>query len=134
MTDYDSNRTGQKIFFGVDLGILMVRTYFTRYLGDIGNARTWKFPVTYKVVHDATPSRMTDLHNASLLDQFKSSARELVEEGVDGITTTCGFLSIYQEELADFCGIPVATSALLQVPLVQTPMTVMCWTVRISKR
>lgn len=120
MADYDSGRAGQKVFYGVDLGILMVRTYFTRYPGDIGNASTWDFPVSYKVVHDAVPSKMTDLHNASLLEPFKESARELVEEGVEGITTTCGFLSIYQNELADFCGVPVATSALLQVPLVQT--------------
>ncbi len=121
MSDYDSNRDRQKkIFYGVDLGILMVRTFFTRYLGDIGNAATWDFPVNYKVVHDAVPSKMTNLHNSSLLEPFKESATELVATGVEGITTTCGFLSIYQQELADHCGIPVATSALLQVPLVQT--------------
>lgn len=120
MSDYESNRQGQKIYYGVDVGILMVRTYFERYLGDIGNAATWDFPVNYKIVHDAVPSKMTDLHNASLLEPFKDAAKELLSEGAEGITTTCGFLSIYQKELADFCGVPVATSALLQVPLVQT--------------
>lgn len=120
MSDYESNREGQKMYYGVDVGILMVRTYFTRYLGDIGNGATWDFPVNYKIVYDAVPSKMTDLHNASLLEPFKEAATELIAEGATGITTTCGFLSIYQNELADHCGVPVASSALLQVPLVQT--------------
>ncbi|KRE24821.1 hypothetical protein ASE66_02595 [Bosea sp. Root483D1] len=97
----------------------MVRSYFERFLGDIGHAGTWDFPVQYRIVHDAIPARMTDLHNVDLLDKFKAAAQELIDAGVDGITTTCGFLSIYQRELAEFCSVPVATSALLQVPMVE---------------
>ncbi|MBT9290011.1 aspartate/glutamate racemase family protein [Prosthecodimorpha staleyi] len=111
--------TRQKTYYGVSVGILMVRSYFQRFVGDIGNALTWDFPVQYKIVHDATPARMTDLHNVDLLDAFKKAAQELIDSGVDGITTTCGFLSIYQKELAEFCTVPVATSSLLQVPMVQ---------------
>lgn len=111
--------TGRKTYFGVSIGILMLRTCFRRYPGDIGNATTWDFPVSYKIVHDAVPAKITDLHNTSLLDPFKRAAEELITEGVDGIATTCGFLSIYQKELADFCGVPVATSSLLQVPMVR---------------
>lgn len=109
----------KRTIHGVNVGILMVKTQFTRFPGDVGNGTTWDFPVHYKVVEDAVPSRMTDLHGSSLLDAFKRAAAELVEQGVDGITTTCGFLSIYQKELADSCPVPVATSSLLQVPLVQ---------------
>jgi len=109
----------KKTFYGVTIGILMVNTSFQRYLGDIGNAETWDFPVQYKIVQDAVPTGMTDLHNVSLLEPFKKAAQELIDAGVDGITTTCGFLSIYQRELADFCSVPVATSSLLQVPMVQ---------------
>ena len=109
----------KKTYYGVSVGILMVKTHFRRYLGDIGHAGTWPFPVQYRIVEDAVPAKMTDLHNVSLLEPFKKAALELVEAGVDGITTTCGFLSIYQQELVDFLGVPVATSSLLQVPLVQ---------------
>ncbi|MDO6587407.1 aspartate/glutamate racemase family protein [Salipiger sp. 1_MG-2023] len=108
-----------RTYYGVSIGILMVNSTFQRYVGDIGNASTWNFPVQYKIVHDAVPSRMTELHEASLLDPFKRAADELIEAGVDGITTTCGFLSIYQKELADYCSVPVATSSLLQVPMVE---------------
>lgn len=109
----------RKTYYGVSVGILMVRSYFERFLGDIGHAGTWDFPVQYRIVHDATPDRMTELHNVDLLDEFKAAAQELIDAGVDGITTTCGFLSIYQRELAEFCSVPVATSALLQVPMVE---------------
>lgn len=109
----------KKTYFGVSVGILMVKSTFRRYLGDVGNAETWGFPVQYRIVEDAIPSRMTELHSSSLLEPFKKAADELIEAGVDGITTTCGFLSIYQRELADHCSVPVATSSLLQVPMVE---------------
>ncbi len=114
-----ANARGKKTYYGVSVGILMVRSYFQRFRGDIGHAGTWDFPVQYRIVHDAIPARMTDLHNVDLLDAFKRAAQELIDAGVDGITTTCGFLSIYQKELAEFCSVPVATSALLQVPMVE---------------
>lgn len=109
----------KKTYHGVTIGILMVKTHFRRFPGDIGHAGTWPFPVQYRIVEDAVPARMTELHNASLLEPFKAAAQELIAAGVDGITTTCGFLSIYQSELAEACSVPVATSSLLQVPMVQ---------------
>jgi hypothetical protein len=109
----------KKTYYGVTIGILMVKSHFRRWPGDIGHAGTWSFPVQYRIVEDAVPARMTELHNVSLLEPFKAAAQELIAAGVDGITTTCGFLSIYQRELADFCTVPVATSSLLQVPMVE---------------
>jgi hypothetical protein len=103
---------------GVAIGILMLDTKFIRFNGDIGNAITWPFPVLYRIVKGAVPSAVTDLVNRDLLTPFKVAADELIAEGVDGITTTCGFLSLYQQELSAHCSVPVATSALLQVPMV----------------
>ncbi|MCW3475065.1 aspartate/glutamate racemase family protein [Limobrevibacterium gyesilva] len=108
----------RKTYYGVTIGILMVETYFRRFAGDIGNAETWPFPVQYKVVRGATPANITQLQDNVLLEPFKRAAQELIDEGVDGITTTCGFLAYYQQQLAAFCSVPVATSALLQGPMV----------------
>jgi hypothetical protein len=113
------NSARKKTYYGVSIGILMVKTHFRRFPGDIGHAGTWPFPVQYRIVQEAIPARMTKLHDVSLLEPFKAAAQELIEAGVDGITTTCGFLSIHQRELADFCSVPVATSSLLQVPSVE---------------
>jgi hypothetical protein len=107
----------ERTFHGVAIGILMLDTRFQRFNGDIGNARTWPFPVQYRIVPEATPSRVTRPEGPEMLDAFKAAADELIAAGVDGITTTCGFLALYQKELADHCSVPVATSALLQVPM-----------------
>ena len=53
-----------------------------------------------------------------LLDNFIDAAKGLVADGVDGITTNCGFLCLFQEELANAVGVPVATSSLMQVDMV----------------
>jgi Asp/Glu/hydantoin racemase len=100
------------------LGILMLETRFRRFVGDIGNAETWPFPVAYKVVHGATPAAIVHAHDGALLPALIAAARELAGEGVDGITTTCGFLAFFQAALAQACPVPVATSALLQAPMV----------------
>ena len=55
---------------------------------------------------------------AGTLDAFIAAARDLVRDGADGITTNCGFLALFQDELADAVGVPVATSSLMQVRLV----------------
>jgi hypothetical protein len=108
----------KRTYYGVPIGILMLDTHFVRFNGDIGNARTWPFPVQYKIVRGASATKVTDLANHDLLQAFKDAADELIDDGVDGITTTCGFLALYQPELAAYCRVPVATSALLQVPMV----------------
>ena len=114
-----SNNSRKRSYYGVPIGILMLDTKFQRFNGDIGNAQTWPFPVQYKVVRGAVPNKVVDtLNNRDLLQRFADAADELVEQGVDGITTTCGFLALYQQELAAHCSVPVATSALLQLPTV----------------
>jgi hypothetical protein len=114
-------RKRKRTYYGVSIGILMLETYFERFNGDIGNGRTWPFPVQYRIVKGATPDRVTDAAGPNMLDAFKAAADELIAAGVDGITTTCGFLALYQKELAAHCSVPVATSALLQVPMVAHP-------------
>ena len=114
-----NNGARKRTYYGVPLGILMLDTKFQRFNGDIGNAQTWPFPVQYKIVHGAVPNKVVaTLNNRDLFQRFADAADELIAEGVDGITTTCGFLALYQQELAAHCSVPVATSALLQVPMV----------------
>lgn len=111
---------GGKTVYGASLGILMLETKFPRIPGDIGNAATWPFPVQYRVVRDATPELVVR-HDARLLvEKFIDAAKDLVASGCDGITTNCGFLSIVQDQLASAVPVPVATSSLMQFPMVQS--------------
>jgi Asp/Glu/hydantoin racemase len=114
--------SGGKAVYGAPLGILMLQTRFPRIPGDMGHAGSWPFPVLFKVVRGATPQRVVLQSPAALLPDFIEAARELVEVGAEAITTTCGFLSLFQRELADAVSVPVATSALLQVPWVQATL------------
>ena len=100
------------------LGILMLDNSFERYLGDIGNPATMPFPVLYRKVPNATTAAITTLQDDAFLEGFVAAGRALVEDGADAIVTSCGFLAIYQRELANRLGVPVASSALLQIPLV----------------
>src|SRR5437868_12031763 len=101
---------GGKAVYGARLGILMLDARFPRIPGDMGNAGTWPFPVLYKVVKGASPQRVVTQNAEGLLPAFLDAAAELVQLGADGITTNCGFLSLYQAELARHVGVPVATS------------------------
>ena len=110
---------GGKAVYGASVGILMLEARFPRIPGDMGNALTWPFPVHYRVVRGASPDRVVRRQAEGLLEDFIAAARELVADGVDGITTNCGFLSLFQDELAAAAGVPVATSSLMQAPMIQ---------------
>lgn len=113
---------GGKAIYGAPLGILMLDARFPRIAGDMGNATTWPFPVLYRVVSGATPERVVLQGAAGLLPGFLAAATELVQHGVEAITTNCGFLSLFQRELAAHVQVPVATSSLMQVPWVLATM------------
>ncbi|MFV1875967.1 aspartate/glutamate racemase family protein [Nioella sp.] len=110
---------GGKTVFGASVGILMLETQFPRIPGDIGNALTWPFPVHFRVVRGATPDNIVRGAPLDRVQDFIDAAQDLVDMGCDGITTNCGFLSLLQGDMAAALGVPVATSSLMQVPLVE---------------
>jgi Asp/Glu/hydantoin racemase len=113
---------GGKAIYGAPLGIVMLDARFPRIPGDVGNATTWPFPVLYRVVSGASPEKVVLQGAAGLLPDFIDAAKELVRLGAEAITTTGGFLSLFQKEIAAAVGVPVATSSLLQVPWVQATL------------
>ena len=113
---------GGKSIYGAPLGILMLEARFPRIPGDMGNAGTWPFPVLFRVVRGASPARVVLDGAKGLLDDFIAAGRDLVDLGAEAITTNCGFLAIYQRELAEALAVPVATSSLIQVPWVQATL------------
>jgi Asp/Glu/hydantoin racemase len=100
----------------------MLEARFPRIPGDMGNGETWPFPVLFRVVRGATPEKVVLLGAKGLLPDFIAAAQELVHLGAEAITTNCGFLSLFQRELAEAVQVPVATSSLMQVPWVQATL------------
>ncbi|MCK4786114.1 MAG: aspartate/glutamate racemase family protein [Desulfobacteraceae bacterium] len=104
--------------YGIPIGVLSLESYFPKGPGHIKNATTFHFPVTYKIVKGATVKRVVDQADSRLLKPFINAARELEREGVQAITGSCGFLALFQRELADAVNVPVFVSSLIQVPMV----------------
>lgn len=100
------------------LGILLLDTTFPRIPGDVGNERSYPFPVRIKKVLGATVQRVVYDADPTLRMLFIDAARELESEGVAAITSSCGFLSPIQKDVAEAVNIPVFLSSLMQVPMV----------------
>jgi hypothetical protein len=103
---------------GVDLGVIMLDNTLPRPLGDLGNARSYGYPVAFDICSGAETTLVVERGAAGLLDSVVAAGHRLVDLGVRAVTTCCGFLAIYQRELAERVGVPVATSSLLQIPVV----------------
>ncbi len=112
--------TGGKQVYGAPVGILMLDAQFPRIPGDMGNATTWPFPVLYRIVQNASPDLIVRQGARDMLEPFIDAARDLIRQGAEAITTNCGFLALFQAEMAQALGVPVATSSLMQVPMVQS--------------
>ncbi len=113
---------GGKNIYAASLGILMLESRFPRIPGDVGNASTWDFPVHYKVVKGASPDKVVRRGAEGLLEAFISAGQELIDMGVDGISTNCGFMTLLQAEMSQALSVPVAASSLMQVPMVQATL------------
>lgn len=103
------------------LGVLMLDTAFPRPLGDIGNPATFAGKVLYHTVPAATVSAVVAREPLprTVCDEFKQGAARLVGQGAGLITTSCGFLSAIQDDLAVILPVPVVTSALCLMPLLR---------------
>lgn len=102
----------------------MLDTRFPRYPGDIGNRDTWPFDVVFKVVKGATAMDVVSGTSKQNLQPFINAAIELQDMGVSGITTSCGFLSLVQTEIAQHLSVPFVASSLVQLPWVQATLPV----------
>jgi len=98
------------------VGILMLDTAFPRPVGDIGNAASFDFPVLYRTVEAAVPDRVVRQSDRELLPAFIDAGQALIEDGAGSITTSCGFLVLFQKELEDALSVPVITRRFVRLP------------------
>lgn len=103
---------------GPSIGVICLDTSFTKIPGHIRNRGTFGFPVVYQVVPGATPERVVSHPDPRLLQPFIRAAKDLEAAGVRAITSACGFLALYQRELAHAVRVPLYSSSLMQVPMV----------------
>ncbi|MEH6446222.1 MAG: aspartate/glutamate racemase family protein [Oceanospirillaceae bacterium] len=105
-------------YYSIPIGVLCLESYFPKPLGHIKHPAGFDFPVLYKTVQGATIARLINQRDPALLQPFIEAAQELEREGVKAITASCGFLALFQREIADAVDIPVFISSLIQIPMV----------------
>lgn len=88
--------------------------------GNSTNPASYPFDVEMVYVKGANAETVETNPCQELLDEYIRICKELAEQGVKAITTSCGFNAYYQESLAAAVPEVVFTSSLLQVPFAQT--------------
>ncbi len=108
-------QTGPKLW-----GVLMLDTQFPRWKGDVGCPDGWPVELLYQKVNGMFPKEIVrsseTLQKHDVLPFFVRAAEDLISQGVGGITTSCGFLILLQNELQSRLPVPVITSSLLLLP------------------
>lgn len=87
--------------------------------GNSTNPMSYPFPVKLVEVKGACTETVITHPSEKLLQDMIAISNRLAEEGIEAITTSCGFNAIFQKALSEAVPIPVFSSALLQVPFVQ---------------
>ncbi|MGM8366500.1 aspartate/glutamate racemase family protein [Virgibacillus sp. W0181] len=100
------------------IGVLLLDTDLYRPIGDIGNQDTFTYPVLYEKVKGATIEKVVKVGDKTLIDPFIHAAKRLEKQGVQAITTSCGFLALFQKEIAKELKVPFFSSSLMQIPFV----------------
>lgn len=104
---------------GIPVGVIMMDARVPYPPGSPNNARTFDFPVVYEVIAEAKYDTLIYAPQFDALkDRFIEAGRRLVERGVKAIVGSCGFMVLFQRELADALPVPVFSSSLLQLPLI----------------
>lgn len=117
MTIFSVSRPKQA-WYGESIGILILDASYPCVPGNVGNASTFPFPVRYEKVEGASIDRLLNQQDPALAAPFIEAAQRLYDAGVKAITGACGFMALFQEEVAKSVEIPVFLSTLLQIPFI----------------
>lgn len=107
----------QQTSYGEDIGILLLETETPFIQGDVGNAKSYNYPVRYKVVAGLTVEAIF-AHDAGFTQAIIDAAQELEREGVKAITGDCGFMAFFQQHVKEAVNVPVFLSSLTQLPFI----------------
>lgn len=107
--------------YGQDIGILLLDSHAPLIQGDVGNAKSYAYPVHFKRIPGLTVERIF-AHDHSFLHKMIQGARELEQEGVQAITGDCGFMALYQSEVKEAVNVPVLLSSLIQIPFIRATL------------
>lgn len=107
---------------GYSIGMICAQWNIPFVPGDMNNAGTFEFPMRYLEVRGLSGAEVLRGNADQYTDLLVGAARQLEVEGVRAITGNCGFMAVFQEQVAAAVRVPVFMSSLMQLNLV-TAMT-----------
>lgn len=116
MQVYQNDPNPHRIAYGTTIGILLLNSRVPCLPGDVGNASTFRFPVAYRVVDELLIDRLIVNADPALAEPIIREARALEQVGVAAITAGCGYMALFQREVAAAVNVPVFLSSWMQVP------------------
>ena len=119
MPVYRVDPNPHRVTYGTTLGGLVMKSRVPCIPGSVSNASTYRYPVLYRVVEGLDVRRLVYEADESLIEPILREARELERQGVSAITADCGYMALFQRQVASQLRVPVCLSSLLQVPLIR---------------
>lgn len=104
--------------YGKYIGIILMDIFMPFPPGCPANASTFQYSVAYEKISGADISSLIYKKDKNLLDEFVSAGWKLIQKGVKAITGNCGFMILFQNELANEFPVPVFISSLLQISFI----------------
>ena len=108
---------GQNIC-GVSIGVLSLESYFPKPPGHIKNPSSLPFTTSYEIITGLTIPVLLNNPSPDMIAPLIAAARRLEKSGVKAITGSCGFLALFQNEIAAAVDVPVFVSSLVQADLI----------------
>ena len=103
---------------GISIGVLSLESYFPKPPGHIKNPSSLSFTTAYEILEGITVPELLNRPSPAMIGRLIEAAQKLERQGVHAITGSCGFLALFQREIAQSVSIPVFLSSLIQVPMV----------------
>ena len=99
------------------IGVLCLDTHFAKPPGHIRCVNSQPFKIMKHLVRGATIAELLERPSLEFFAPFIEGAKALEQAGCAAITGSCGFMALYQKELAEAVSIPVFSSSLIHIPL-----------------
>ena len=103
---------------GLSVGVLSLESHFPKPPGHIKNPSSLPFTTSYEIIQGLTVPLLLNNPSPEMIDPLIAAAKRLERSGVKAITGSCGFLALFQNEIAASVDVPVFVSSLIQADLI----------------
>ncbi|WP_375230445.1 aspartate/glutamate racemase family protein [Roseobacter sp. S98] len=103
---------------GVSIGVLALESHFPKPPGHIKNPSSLPFTTSYEIIEGLTVPLLLNNPSPEMIEPLIAAAQRLEKNGVRAITGSCGFLALFQKEIAAAVNVPVFVSSLVQADMI----------------